>query len=648
MEFPLSRGTGKNRPNPFLYSIMPLFVSTVLAPRMVASLWKKHWTYETLHDVMARIFSTLVQKGQSTPKLTFLCIFVCLALLDLTLVRDISWLLENLQGKRFWVNYGFSLGVLVLLLLIIAPTKSPAVRSLFLFLILGTQITQQSYFAVYGTFVSVFDLRFIAEDPLLTLELWLGNAIILKPLILLAIELPLLLLLFRLNLQPRWWLKLGSGIIASLLFLLVTFSWYGINKFQFSSIAYFGVFPSLIERQAFEDKLAQKPTVPKQPVAADAPNIIFVVGESLNVQNMGVYGYERQTTPRLQKMLNNGEMLIYKNAVSIGTRTLSSVPYMLTGLQGIDPFGVVYSSPSIFNYAKAAGYQTAFITAQDFQWRNIDQMFVDQDLDFYRSGPDFSAAVSVSEGADDMKVLEQGVIPYLNTAFKTAVKAPVLLVAQMNGSHYPFNTHSPDYIKQFLPETTPNGRNAYDNTILYTDLYLEKLVNHVRSLDPDAWIFYSSDHGQVVKKGKTRFNQGYEPGNIHNPLLIFPPPAHLAQLQGNIDRPTSHADIFATILTLMGITPVSEINGENLLQPINPDRLRVVSAYMKTLHNEPNAALILPDMTYIHVDFERQNATLQDRKTIKPYPELAAKYRRIFERRLNPGSTQPETKRGHQ
>ncbi|EAR62827.1 phosphoethanolamine transferase [Neptuniibacter caesariensis] len=589
---------------------------------------------------MEKVFATMVQKGKAAPKLTFIFIFICLALLDLVLVRDISWLLENLEGKRFWVNYSFSLGALFLLMLILAPTKSAVIRSVFLFFILGTQIAQQSYFAVYGGFVSVFDLRFVAADPLLTLELWLDNAIILKPLILLAIELPLLLLLFRLDLKPRWWLRLGSGILATLLFLLVTFSWYGINKFQFSSVAYAGVFPGLIERHAFEDKLTEKPQVPAQKPAPDAPNIVFVVGESLNVQNLGIYGYERQTTPRLQKMLDREEMLLYRNAVSIGTRTLSSVPYMLTGLQGIDPYGVIYSSPTIFNYAKAAGYQTAFITAQDFQWRNIDQMFVDQDLDFYRSGPDFSASVSVSEGADDMKVLEKGIFPYLDQALSQPQSAPMMLVAQMNGSHYPYNTHSPDYIKQFLPETEPNGINAYDNTVLYTDLYLEGLVNHVRNLDPEAWIFYSSDHGQDISQTKTHFNRGYGSGVIHNSLMVFPPKSALNRLKANLQSPVSQADIFATILELMQISPVSEINGANLLEPIEQDRLRVVSAYMKTLHNEPNAVLMFPDMSYIHVDFDRQSVTFQDGKTIKPYAELQPEYRAFFERRLNPDSAQ--------
>lgn len=593
--------------------------------------------------MLQNAFSQLVSTAQRGPKRAFILIFLALLLCDLVLVRDLSWLAENIEGKRFWVNYSFSAVTLLLLLILFAPARSGVARSLFMFFVLGTQIAQQSYFAVYRNFVSVFDLRFVAEDPLLTLELWLDNAVILKPLILLCIELPLLLLLFRLNLAPRLWLKASSTVIASLLFLLITFSWYGIGKFQFSSIAYAGVFPSLIERQAFTAEMADKPELAQRNAVKDTPNIVFIVGESLTLRNLGIYGYERNTTPRLAKMMANRELVLYRNAVTAGTRTLSSVPYMLTGLQGIDPHGLIYSSPTLFNYAKAAGYSTAFITAQDFQWRNIDQLFVDKDLDFYQNGTDFSANVSVSEGADDIKVLEQGVLPYLDRALNGENNAPMMLVVQMNGSHYPYATHSPDYIKQFLPEDNPNGRNAYDNTVLYADLYLERLVKAVREKDPDAWIFYSSDHGQDVSANATFFNSGYSSGTIHNAMMVFPPAAAYQAVAQNSDAPVSHVDIFASILDLIQFEAVSEINGESLLEPIDPERLRVVSAYMKTLHNEPNAVLVFPDLTYIHLDFDRQSATLRDGKTVRPYSDLPIEYRQIFDRRLHPAKQTEKT-----
>ncbi|WP_271272753.1 phosphoethanolamine transferase [Aliamphritea hakodatensis] len=583
---------------------------------------------------MQNIFSRLSAAAMAAPKRAFCAIVLLVLAFDLVLVRDLGWLIENVQGKRFLVNYGLSSLALVLLIILLLPLRTVVGRTVIIALILIPQLIQLSFFAVYRNFVSVFDLRFVAEDPLLTLMLWVDNAAVFKPLLLIALELPLLLILLRLPLKPRWWARGISGVFGSLLFLLLAFNWYGVTKFQFSSLAYIGTFPGLIEQQVFAAKLVEKPVLEKQVAAKDAPNIIFVVGESLTKSQMGVYGYDRDTTPNLQRLKDAGELVLYDNAVSIGTKTLSSVPYMLTGLQGIDPHGRVYSVPTIFNYAKAAGYQTALITAQDFKWRNVDQLFLDGDLDYFKEGTDFSSNISVSIGADDMTVLEKGVMPFLEQAKQS--DEPYMLVIQMNGNHYPYAKHSPDAFKKFLPEEDENGVNAYDNSVAYSDHYFGELIKQVRMDDPDAWIFFSTDHGQNIDSKNSPYNYGYGLGTTHNAMFAVPPAREADKMQVNTDRPVSSADIFATVLGLMDTRPVSNIDGENLREPIDPERLRVISAYMKTLHNDPNAVLVFPDLSYLHIDFERKSAILPEGGEVVPYTRLPDSYRRLFDRYLNP------------
>lgn len=587
---------------------------------------------------MQAFLSRLSSVANAAPKRAFLSIVALILVLDLILVRDFIWLAENIAGERFLVNFGLSSLALTLLLIACLPFAGKISRNILIALLLIPQFIQLSFFAVYRNFVSVFDLRFVAADPWLTLLLWLDNAAVFKPLLLLLIELPLLWILVQLPLRTRWWARGISGVFGSLLFFLLAFNWYGVTKFQFSSLAYIGTFPGLIEQQVFSQKLADKPQLTPRTAAVDAPNIIYVVGESLARSQMGIYGYERDTTPRLQELVDTGQAMAYNNAVSIGTRTLSSVPYMLTGLQGIDPHGLVYTVPTIFNYAKAAGYQTALITAQDFRWRNVDQIFVDQDLDVFRDGSDFSADISVSNGADDLKVLREGVMPYIRKAREDG--KPYMLVTQMNGSHYPYDEHSPAEVKKFLPENEPNGTNAYDNTVLYTDMYLEELVTAIRKDDPDAWVFFSTDHGQPVDAFEAKFNGGYELGTIHNAMLVFPPAGALSNLQVNVNRPVSQVDIFATMLNLMDVKPVTQLDGLDLRQPIDEERLRVVSAFMKTLHNDPTALLIFPDLGRMLINFERNSVLLLDGQTVDKFENLPAEYKNIFLKRLKPESNQ--------
>jgi glucan phosphoethanolaminetransferase (alkaline phosphatase superfamily) len=570
---------------------------------------------------------------QRRPLATLSLIWLALLVIDLLLVRDLEWTLENVRGKRFWVNFLLSAFVLwsVLYNLRGLGTRLPRLALALSALLSVAYFAQSAYFGIYRKFVSIFDFRFFTADPWLTVELWWEHGTLLGPL--LTAVLAFLLFRLVLPLRPgRRWLRWSKGGLGVALFLLVTLNWYGAPHFQVVPVAYAGNLIGAIEFTQNRDDYPPKPPLNyREQPAEGAPSVVYVIGESLNVNHMSVYGYERDTTPNLSRMAAAGEVFALRNAVSIGPRTLTSVPYMLTGLQGIDPYGVIYSVPTLFNYAKSAGYRTGLITAQDFQWRNIDKLFVDSDLDHFEQGVNFSPDVSVSIGANDMDVLNRGVRPFLERA---RGGGPYLLVTQMSGSHTPFSAQVPADMKQFLPEDKPNGINAYDNTVWYTDHYLHQLVQAVRADAPDAWIFYSSDHGEHVSERGGQFHSDFRNEVTHNALLVFPPPAWREQIRQQLDAPVSQADIFATILALMQVEPVTPLDSLSLLGEIPHDRMRVVTAYMKTLHNDPRAALVFPDRSIYEVDFERRSVRLSDGETVIPYADLEPRFRQLFDRRL--------------
>jgi arylsulfatase A-like enzyme len=238
--------------------------------------------------------------------------------------------------------------------------------------------------------------------------------------------------------------------------------------------------------------------------------------------------------------------------------------------------------------------------------------------------------VNVSVGADDHRVLERGIFPYWARATQNA--KPILLVTQMSGSHPPFASQVPQALKPFLPEPSPNSVNAYDNTVWYTDLYLHRLVQAVRAQRPGAWVFYTSDHGQYVGDGETRFHGDMGDPITHVPLLVFPPPSAMGALQANVKAPVSQADILATVLQLMQTEAVRPIDGLSLLQAIPNDRVRVVSPYMVTLYNDPLAAIVLPNRQRHEIDFSQNSVTWSDGR-VTPYNELPAEWRARLDKR---------------
>ena len=174
--------------------------------------------------------------------------------------------------------------------------------------------------------------------------------------------------------------------------------------------------------------------MPKVPATTKLPNIVLVVGESLAASHLSLYGYERDTSPRLQALQTQGQLVALRDATVMGPNTRTSVPYIFTGLEGPDPDGRVFRAPTILEYAKARGYHTAFVSAQEESWGNFDVLF-HEGVDTFRTGIEFAPEVDVLKGADDLVVLEQGVLPLLRS-----LPEPFFVVLHMDGSHLPYGT----------------------------------------------------------------------------------------------------------------------------------------------------------------------------------------------------------------
>ena len=580
---------------------------------------------------------TVVSLPQRKPLLTFFLALLGLAILDIWGVRDHAWLLENMRGLRFQVNFLISLLAMAGLLWGCRgmATRHPRLQSVWIALVAFAYFAQSAYFGVYRKYITVFDVRFFLQDPWMSLTLFAENGETIRPLIVAAMSAVLLHAVMQTPPAVKRWRAWAGIALGFVLLVFISLNWYGAPAFQTAPIAYTGTLIRATDIRTGKNttSTAQRPIVPPTTRPADAPDVVWVIGESLTAKHMQVYGYSRATTPNIHSLQQANQALAFQDALATSPRTMSSVPYILSGLQGIDPTGMIYSTPSIFNYAKSAGYHTGLITAQDFQWRNIDKLFVDKDMDHFQQGTDFSANVNVSIGADDHQMFDRGVKPFIAKA--TQKPEPLFLVIQMSGSHPPYAAQVPQDMKQFLPEETPVSINAYDNTVWYTDKFLGRLVQTIREKRPNAWIFFTSDHGQDFGNGEqNKFHGSLTPDVIHVPLVVFAPTDQLSKLKPNASAPTAHADMFATTLHVMGIQPITPIDGLSLLKPIPKSRMRVSTSYVKTLHNDPVAALIFGDGRRYQIQFDQGSVLLHDEKTAIPYKDLPPEIRAIFDNRL--------------
>jgi glucan phosphoethanolaminetransferase (alkaline phosphatase superfamily) len=568
---------------------------------------------------------------EKTLKWGLILSWALLLLFDL-LFRGFPWLAHNVGGLRFIANFVLSaLGLLCLLYLLSFVRKKWVFILLYTLLIGLPVLLNGSYFLVYNKFISPSGFDVFSESPGMVLTTGAANF---NFFFLLAATFTLVVAGFFLSrFSPRRkWPIIPNLIFLASFFVFLLLHWYSVNFFQQSIWAFYESFAD--ELMLNQQKATHPQRVKLSPVNQNTqkPDLVFVVGESQVLSHMSLYGYKRKTTPHLDSLYAAHKIIPFTKAVSIGNKTRLSVPYMLAGLQGPDPNGVFYQYPSIFDYAKAAGYKTLFISAQDLHWGRLDQLFDDGSIDLLLDGNHFSSHVDVHKGVDDLVLLPK-ILDYLQQ-----YGSPFLLVVQMDGSHYPYNIHSPDSLKRFLPEESPNCTNAFDNTLLVTDIYLYRFYRFLNQYFPGSYLFFTPDHGQNFGGLGGHFNDNFTPDVFHNALIAFPPDGDslaFNSLMKNKDMLVSQADVFATMLDLMHQKPQYRIDGMSLPSHLSNSRLICCSEYMPTFHNDPNAVVVDSNLNTLYLDFSKKSVTDNRDGRFYRFSQLPEPILNILKRRLN-------------
>ena len=255
---------------------------------------------------------------------------------------------------------------------------------------------------------------------------------------------------------------------------------------------------------------------------ANAPNLIVVIGESVALSRMGLYGYERQTTPRLAALreARPADWVQMERAVSNATATKVALPAMLTGLFPSRPPVEQHTFPLLWHYAHAAGYQTALISAQSYAWNNLEGFFVDDALDHVFTLERSDAEIVNSEGMDDRRMMAET----LATIDRFAARGPFVVALQFNCTHYP--GYSP-------PDWQPWPDASYDNAVAYMDHLLGRLFDHLAAagLAANTIVLFVADHGEDLDGvHKLHRTDSYYQTAIAVPFFAVVPERHRQRL----------------------------------------------------------------------------------------------------------------------
>ncbi len=300
--------------------------------------------------------------------------------------------------------------------------------------------------------------------------------------------------------------------------------------------------------------------------------VIFIIGETTRWDHMGIFGYERNTTPKLAQEKNLAAFRGY----SCDTATKLSLRCMFVRQGGADENPQrTLKEQNIFAVLKQLGFASDLYAMQSEMWFYSNTM---ADNISYREQ---IGAEPRNRGkhVDDMLLLDE-----TNIALQNNPTGKHLIVLHTKGSHYNYVQRYPRSYAQWTPECVGIDKecskqeliNAYDNSVTYVDSFITKVIDQVR--DKKAIVFYAADHGESINEHEhlhgTPRNMA-PPEQFRVPMMVWMSDKYLenpekakmfAQLkqQAAMKVPRRHVELYDTIMGCLGYTsPDGGINQNN-------------------------------------------------------------------------------------
>jgi glucan phosphoethanolaminetransferase (alkaline phosphatase superfamily) len=386
-----------------------------------------------------------------------------------------------------------------------------------------------------------------------------------------------LILAWRLPVWPVLSRKI-TAVVRVLLVLTVPMAVYAAQNFAqltagvalnpiIGSVIFFGVQMPRAHDE-LQGKLVVKTPFHAQRSGTDEEVHVLIVGESARRASWSAYGYARTTTPYLDRLEKDGEAVFLQHAMSDANLTILAVPSILTGITPREEAAGRHRGGNLLDLAKEAGYTTSWLVNQDIGVSTSMGIAADH-LEY---PPD------LHEGLFSRRTLDETLLPaYRSEIARTGQSR--LIGMHVMGSHWEYYLRYPKSFQRFgsaqrlsmLSSATTDRSmfdtlvDAYDNSVLYTDWFLQQVIEQARGLQVPATVTFIPDHGEAspsldggaVGHGSAQ----YVPAEFEIPAFVWvnaayrkAHPEKVAALEANASKEIRSHDVFYTVADLMGIT----------------------------------------------------------------------------------------------
>jgi len=323
-------------------------------------------------------------------------------------------------------------------------------------------------------------------------------------------------------------------IILSLLFLIVlSRKKYMTNKylsFVITSISIlliiaFLKLTGLIERNAYYNivrgvygyfEMQDNFELSKQSISSDDIEItsdndlfVLIIGESTNRNHMQLYGYNKNTTPKLSEFKDS--IYVYNDVISTDVLTSKAIPKALTSMEGHSSKKPIRNIIEIFNNAGFKSYWLSNQRPISYHDNAINEIAsMSNSFKFYNFKVD-----------KDASVLDEVMLPDYKSILNE--KGKKIIIFRLIGTHFSYNKRYPVSFNKFKPSNKTERetvRSYYHNAVLYNDFIVYSILDDLKKLNKKSALVYFSDHGENVFDDGDFF--GRNEANIKSSMFEIP------------------------------------------------------------------------------------------------------------------------------
>lgn len=285
---------------------------------------------------------------------------------------------------------------------------------------------------------------------------------------------------------------------------------------------------------------------------------VLVIGESQNRAHMQAYNYHRATTPWLDSMKNDKNMLLFTKAYSCHTHTVPTLLYALTAKNQYNNIAVK-NAVSVLEVAEAAGFETVWLSNQ-VKYSAWD-----------------TPVTSIASEANQQKWINSTLGESTNTDYfdgklieeleKIKITDKMLIVMHLMGNH---GSYEQRYPKAFEKYDGKNTIDKYDNSIIYNDYVMSQVYKRARKIPNFKGLVYCSDHADAIDKNLSHDAAQFDFDMTHIPLYIYLSDSYIQNnsakyksLQKQKNKLFTNDLLFNLMLGVLGI------NLNNIYEPNN-------------------------------------------------------------------------------